>query len=148
MPLFPYAVGLREPGSDFVVNLLHAFEAKCVKMISWRKSLDAPEAWTLEPSGEDNVAVHPLLPNDKCGEAHADLKGDPRLFGQDGDWAVPFGEQQKSVEDGADGCRLAGKVGGQRVTAACVGLIPIRKLPPAFGAPPHGPARAGNLPRP
>jgi hypothetical protein len=48
MPLLAYSIGFGEPARDFVINLTHALEAKRVKMISWRKSLDAPKAGMLK----------------------------------------------------------------------------------------------------
>jgi hypothetical protein len=81
MPLLAHAISFSKPGGNFAINLIHVFEAKGVEMISGRKSFDAPEAWILEAAREDDVAIHPIPPDDKCREAHAHLKGDPRFLG-------------------------------------------------------------------
>jgi hypothetical protein len=148
MSLFANAIRLRQPGRDFSINLVHAFEAKRVEMISGRKGFNPPETWIFQTTREDDMAVHPILPNDKCREAHPHLKGDPRLFRQDGDRSVSFGEQQQLVENSARGCRLAGKMRGQRITPARMRLIAIGKLTPTIRAAPHRSARAANRHRP
>lgn len=149
MLLLANSICLRQPGGNFSINLVHASEAKRVEMIPGRKCLNPPKTRVFQPTCEDDMAVHPILPNDKCREAHPHLKGNPRLFRQDSDRSVPFGEQQQSVENSAHGGRLAGKMRGQRIPPARMRLIAIGKLPPADRAAPHRSARAANrhLPR-
>ena len=137
MSLLADAIGLGEPSGDFIIDLIHVREPKRVKMISRRKSLNAPETRIFEATRQDDVAVHPTSPNDKSRETHANLKGDPRLLGQDGNRAILLRDRYQLVEDGADGGRLAAEMRGQRVTAARMRLIPIGELPPANGTPPQ-----------
>jgi hypothetical protein len=137
MSLLADTVGFSEPGGDFVIDLSHALEPKRVEMISRRKSFNAPEARIFEAAGEDDVAVHPVSPNDESREAHAHVKGDTRLFGEDGDRAIRPGDREEFVEDGADGGRFSSEMRRQGVTAARMRLITIGELPPAARAAPQ-----------
>src|SRR5688500_9416223 len=85
MALLAHAVCFGQPGGDFVINLIHGLESKGVQMISRRKGFDAPETGIFQATRQDYVAVHPVLTNDKRGETHADLEGNSRFLGQNGD---------------------------------------------------------------
>jgi hypothetical protein len=107
-------------------------------MIPWREGFDATKARALEASRQDDVPVDPILPYDKCGETHADLESDPRLFGEDDDRPAPLCDRQQFVEDRAHALRLSCEMGRQGVAAtARVGLISIRKPAPALWAAPQ-----------
>src|SRR5688500_1971554 len=125
MALLADLVSLRQPGLNLVINLIHALEPKRVEMISRRERLDAAETRTLETPRQDDMAVYPISANDKCGETHAHVKGDPRFLGQDGDRSIPAGHRKQLVEDGAHGGWFAAEMRHQRVTAAGVRLIAI-----------------------
>jgi len=92
MPLFADLVGLRQPGRDFVIDLIHVLEPKGMEMISRRESFDAPETRILQPAREDDVAVDPIPANDERGETHADVKRYPRFLGENGDRPVLPGD--------------------------------------------------------
>ena len=139
MTLLPNAVGLGQPGGDFVINIINAPEPKRVEMISRRKGFDAPEARILEATREHDVPVHPISPNNERGETHAHLKGNPRFFGQDSDRTVLLRDRKQLVEDRPHARRFAAEVRGQRVAAARVRLITIGKLPAAIRAAPKPP---------
>ena len=136
MPLLADLVGLRQPGRDFVIDLIQVLEPKGVEMISRRKSLDAPETRMLETTRQDDMPVYPIFANDERGETHAHLKGDACFLGQNSDRAILSGNRQQLVEDGAHYGRCAFEMSGQRVTAARMRLIAICKLPPAIRATP------------
>ena len=137
MALLADLVSLRQPGRDFVIDLIHALEPKRVEMISRRKSLDTPETGMLETPRQDDMAVYPISANNERGETHAHVKGDPRFLGQDGDRSILAGHQNQFVEDGAHGGWFTAEMRGQRVTATGMRLIAIGKLPPALGAAPE-----------
>ena len=65
MALLADQVGFGEPGGDFVIDFVHAFETKGVQMISRRESFDAAKARVLQPTRQDDVAVDPILPDDE-----------------------------------------------------------------------------------
>ena len=94
MALLPDSIRFREPGGDFSVDLIDAFEPEGVEMIPRRKSFDAAKARILQAPRENNVAVHPVLANDERGKAHPDLESDPRLLGQDGDRSILLRDRQ------------------------------------------------------
>ena len=50
MALLANSVGFSEPGGDFVIDLVHALEAKGVEMISRGESFDAAKAGVLQAS--------------------------------------------------------------------------------------------------
>jgi len=81
MPLFADAVGLGEPGSDFVIDLIHALETKGVQMISRRERFDSVETRICQATRQHNVAVDPIPANNKRGKTHSHLKCDPGFFG-------------------------------------------------------------------
>ena len=83
MALLANSVGFSEPGGDFVIDLVHALEAKRVQMISRGESFDAAKARVLQASRQDDVAVDPILPDDECGETHPHLESDPRFLRKD-----------------------------------------------------------------
>jgi|GEM_PF-3820616 len=133
MALLAYLVGLREPGGDFVIDLLDALETKGVQMISRRESFDAAEARVLQASRQDDVAVNPILPDDESCETHANLKGDSHFLWKDDDRSTPLRDRQHFVEDRAQALRLSGEMRRERGAASTgVRLIPIRKLPPTL----------------
>jgi hypothetical protein len=139
MALLAHSIRFDEPGSDFAIDLIHALEPKCMEMISRRKSLDSPETRVFQAARQDDMAIHPFLANHKRRKTHADLKCDPRLFGQDDDRAVLPGYRKQLVEDDADGGRFTAEMGSERVTAARVRLIPVRECPAAALASPKPP---------
>ena len=80
MPLFADSIGFGEPPRDFVIYLLDACESKGVEMISGRKGFDPAKPRAFQTARQNDVAINPVLSNDEGGEAHANLKGDSRLF--------------------------------------------------------------------
>ncbi len=88
MALLADSIRFREPRNHFVVDLLQPFEAKSVKMISRRESLDAAKAGVFEATCQNNVAVDPVFPNDERGKTHSHLKCDPRFLREDDDRTV------------------------------------------------------------
>ena len=102
MALFADLVSFGKPGPDFVIDLIDAFETKGVEMIARRKRFDPTKARVLEAPSKNDVAVHPVPPDDESGEAHPDMKRDSGLFGQDGDRPVLFRDRPKLVEDRAN----------------------------------------------
>jgi hypothetical protein len=107
MTLLADQVGFSKPRGDFVINFVHALEAKGVQMISRGESFDAAKAGVLQASRQDDVAVDPILPDDERSETHADLKGDPRFFREDDHRSIPLCDRQQIVEDGANALRLS-----------------------------------------
>jgi hypothetical protein len=110
MPLLADLVGFREPGGDFVIDLIHGFEPKRVEMISRRESLNPPETRMLETTRQDDVAVHPVSANDERRETHAHVKGDARLFGQNSDRPILAGNREQFVKDSAHAGRFAAEM--------------------------------------
>ena len=138
MALLPNLVGFGEPGGDFVIDFANALETKGVQMISRRESFEAAKARVFEASRQDYVPVHPILPDNERSETHPDLKSYARLFREDDHRSTPFCDRQQFVEDRAHSLRLSGEMGRECVAASTrVGLIPIRKSPPALWAVPH-----------
>jgi hypothetical protein len=146
MTLLAYSIRFGEPTHDFVIDLLYAPETERVKMISWRKSLDAPKAGMLKPARQHDMPIHPIPSNNKRREAHAHLKCDPRLLGHDSDRPILSRDQKQLIEDGPHVRRFPLKVRGKRVTrAARMRLITVRELPPALlTAPQFRKARHGG----
>jgi hypothetical protein len=110
MALLANSVGFSEPGGDFVIDLVHALKTKGVQMISRGESLDAAEARVLQASRQDDVAVDPILPDDECGETHANLESDPRFFREDDHRSISLCDRQQFVEDRAHDRGLAGEM--------------------------------------
>lgn len=138
VPLRAHLIRLREPGPDFVVNFVQAFEAKRVEMIARRKGFDPAEAWTREATRQNNMAVDPVLPNREGGETHTNLESDPGLLGQHDDRAVFLREGEQFVEDRPDVRRFAFEMRRERIgLIARMRLVPVRELPAAFGATPQ-----------
>ena len=76
MALLADQIRFRKPTGNFVVDVIHVLETKGVQMISQRKSFDPAKARMLETPGENDVTVHPVLPNHESGEAHPNLECD------------------------------------------------------------------------
>ena len=132
VPLLTHAIGFGEPSGDFGIDLVRACESEGVKMVSRRKSFDATEARIFQASRENDVAVHPVLPDDEGGETHSHLKSDARFLGQHYHRAIFFRESQQLVEDRANTLRLAGEVRREWVRSRTgVRLIAVGKLPAA-----------------
>ena len=111
MALLADQVGFSKPRGDFVIDLVHALEAKGVQMISRGESFDAAKAGVLQASRQNDVAVDPILPDDERSETHADLESDSCLFGEDDQRSIPLGDRQQFVEDGAHALRLFREMG-------------------------------------
>ena len=79
------SIGFGQPTGNSVVHFIGAFESKSVEMIPGRESFDAAKTQMLETVRQDHVAVDPISPNDKRGEAHPHLERDARLLGQQRD---------------------------------------------------------------
>jgi hypothetical protein len=137
MALLADAICLSEPRCDFIVDLIDLLESKRMQMISRRESFDAAKARILQAPRQNNVAVHPVLPNDECCETHPNLESDPRFLWQNRDRSVLLRNFQELVEDGADIFRLTGKVRRECMSPAAVRLISIGELPSAIRTPPH-----------
>ena len=138
MSLCAYVVRFGEPRCDFAIDFSDVLEAKGVEMIPRRECLDPTETWVFQAPRENDMAVHPISPNDESSEAHADLESDPRFFGENDDRPVFLRQDQQAIEDRADLGGLSGEMGCERRAApAGVRLISIRKLPPALRAAPH-----------
>ena len=120
MALLADSIGLGQPGRDFIIDIIHALEAKRVQMILWRKSFDAPKTRIFQSAREDDVAVDPVSANDERRKTHSDLKSDSGFFRKHGDRPVVLRDRQQFVEDGTHRRRPVGKMRGQRVTAARV----------------------------
>jgi len=108
-----------------------------VQMISRRESFDPAKARMVEATRQDNMAVHPVSPNDEGRKAHPNVKRDPCFFREHSHPAVLLRDRQQLIEDCAHDRWFSSEMGRQRVSAAGVRLVPIRKFPPAFRAAPH-----------
>ncbi|HVF72042.1 MAG TPA: hypothetical protein VM940_10595 [Chthoniobacterales bacterium] len=141
MPLRAYLVCFGEPTSDFVVDFLDVLDPKGVEMIARRKSFDAPESRIFQTAREDDVAVDPVSPDHKSGEAHSNMERDPRFFRQNRQRAIRFGDAQQCVENFPDRLRFTVEVGAKPGAAASVRLVTVGECPPAFRATPKRKAR-------
>jgi hypothetical protein len=138
MALLADLIGFAKPDGDFVVDLVHALEPECVEMISRRKGFDAAKAGILEPTRQDDMAVHPVSSNDEGGKAHPNLKRDPGFLRQNGYRPVPPGDCEQFVENGADRFRFAFEMRSEGVIPASVGLIAIGESAAALRTTPEG----------
>ena len=120
MPLLARLIGFRQPLRDFPVDLLNALETEGVEMIARGKCFDPPEARILQATGQDDMAVHPVSPDHKSGEAHPNMEGDSRFLGQDRDWSVLSRDGEQLVEDRAHGFGFAGEMRSQGEASAGV----------------------------
>lgn len=137
MALFAHPVCLGEPGGNLVIDFLNALETKRVQMISRRESFDPAKARMFEATRQDHMTVHPIFPNDESRETHPDLEGDPRLFGQNRDRAIPPSEREQFIEDCSHVLRFAGEMGSKRISPAGMRLVSIGELPSAIWAAPQ-----------
>src|SRR5205809_4207090 len=138
MPLLADAICFREPGRHFAIDVVHRLESECVNVISWRNSFDATKTRMLESARQNHVAIHPVPPNHKSGEAHPDLKRDSRFLRENRDRPVPLRNHEQFVEDGARSLRLSDEMRRECISPAGVGLIAIRKEAAATWATPQG----------
>jgi hypothetical protein len=82
MALLSNPIGLREPRAHVCIDFAQGGEAKCVQMVPRRKSFDPAKARMLETPRQNDVTIHPVLPNDEGSEAHAHLECNSRFLGQ------------------------------------------------------------------
>ena len=137
MALFSDQIGLRQPGAEIGVDLTLLTEAKNVDVVAGRNGLDPAKARMLQPPGEDNMSIQPLLSRCHLREGHPDLKRDPGLFGQNPHRADRLQRGDDVVIERSNLPRFVAKMIGQLMTAAGVRLIAVRECTSAFWAAPQ-----------
>src|SRR5438045_2876044 len=110
MALLADAIRFGKPSGDFVIDLVDAHESERMKVIPRRKCFDAAKARILEAARENNMTVHPILPNNECRETHPDLKRNSRFLREHCDRSVLPGDGQHFVENRANGFRFPCKM--------------------------------------
>ena len=127
--MLAHGVRLREPFTEFVVDVGGTHESEIVNVISRRESLNRSKSQVVDAPGQHKVAIDPILPRCDLRERHSHVKCDSRFFRNHYYRSKIVHCLEHHVEQFSNPGGFAPEVTLERVQPACMSLISIRERP-------------------